>query len=342
MLKKMNIFAAILCTCCFAPIGWAQDTGKLFFQGTLGGKPIWINVQAATIETESGQALSGDLSGVYGYGLYDGRDIYLSGKVDEGGAFNVSEQDAQGKKTASWTGQIDLDLGTLQGNWHNAKNTKSLPINTRLVGMSESISISQAVPRDPDNGINAFQTAASSLTLPYFIDPSDQSLNTAINQTMVDFAKKSLTDKSGFSSETNEVRALTPTFAVIVNRNYGYGFGAAHGGSSSHHRVFTRANALQAWRKLTFADIEGGNPQQCLPQLRAQMITALQKDGASSPEQLEAKEIPSLDFLPTQEGVHFYFGEYSVGSYAEGAHQIYLRYSQTAGCLHKPANYPAQ
>jgi hypothetical protein len=129
---------------------------------------------------------------------------------------------------------------------------------------------------------------------------------------------------------------------VIVNDSYGFGLGAAHGGGSSHHWVFTRANAQQAWRKLTFADIQAGNPQQCLPQLRAQMITALQKDGAGSPEQLEAKEIPSLDFLPTQQGVHFYFGEYLVGSYAEGMHQIYLRYSQTAGCLKKPANYPAQ
>ncbi|MDA3878501.1 MAG: hypothetical protein PF483_15655 [Halothiobacillus sp.] len=198
MLKIINIIAAVLCAFCFAPAGWAQDTSKLFFQGTLGGKPIWIDVQTATIGTETGQVLSGDLSGVYGYGLYDGRDIYLSGKVEEGGAFTVSEQDPHGKKTASWTGKIDLDSGSLQGNWHNAKNTKSLPINTRLVGMSESISISQAVPLDPANGVNAFQTISSSLTLPYFIDPSDQSLNATINKTMIDFAKKNWRIKVAF------------------------------------------------------------------------------------------------------------------------------------------------
>jgi len=290
--------------------------------------------------SEEGPAISGDLSGVYGYGLYDGREIPLSGKANDDGTFTLYELDADGKKTASWTGRIDMDAGTLKGTWHNAANTKTYPIEATLKGMSESIEINQAVPRDPDNGISAYQMASSTLTLPFFLDPSDQGLNATINQKLMAFTQATLKDKSGISAETNEIRALTPNYAVIVKQAWGYGFGAAHGGSSKQHLVFSHSSPQQPWHELTYADISAGNLQQCLPQLRGQMIAELKKAGASMTDQLEAKDIPSLDFLPTQDGIHFYFGEYQVGSYAEGTYQIFLRYSKSQGCLIRPANFP--
>ena len=344
MLKKPMLIAALLGLFSFASTSFAARTDDYFFQGSLVSKPIWINLSAAMAYTETGPEISGDLSGVYGYGLYDGREIRLTGKADDSGNFTLHEQDQDGKQTASWTGQIDMSTGTIKGTWHNAANTKSYPITATLKGMSESIAINQAVPKEPgdDSCCAGFHTASSTLTLPYFIDPEYQGFNRAINQKLLKFTEDALKDKGGYLDERYEIRALAPTYAVILNQVYGYSFGAAHGGSSQQHLVFTRTNPQQAWHQLTFADISAGNPHQCLPKLRALMIAKLQKANAGSPESLEAKDIPNLDFLPSPEGIHFYFSVYQVGSFAEGIHHVLLRYNQTQGCLKRPANYPGQ
>lgn len=114
----------------------AIDFSK-FYQGEIAGRyPIRMQLTRA----------GNELTGTYAY-IKVGKNIPLSGSVDNEGTFSMQETDAQGKVTGVFEGRFYTATG-LSGNWRNPATGKELPFSLQEANhdtISESIALGQGM-----------------------------------------------------------------------------------------------------------------------------------------------------------------------------------------------------
>ena len=123
-------------------------------------------------------------------------------------------------------------------------------------------------------------------------------------------------------------------------KGYGYSEGAAHGGEDERYEFFTRKGGVYMLTELK-EYMNLSTP--CLEKVSKIVVSDLKKQGASAAENgafTSNHGIPCA--LPTPLGINFNYCMYYVGSYTEGAYDVFVNREQLGNCLKYLPRYEAK
>ncbi len=115
MTRPLFVLGCLLCVLC--PV-FARASRHFFYSGSIGNYPVQLDL------TIAGTSLFGD----YSY-LAFGETLKLTGTLDAQGSMLLLEQDARGKRSGRFTGNLSPDKLTFQGTWTSPDGKRKLAIS---------------------------------------------------------------------------------------------------------------------------------------------------------------------------------------------------------------------
>ncbi|GEP09426.1 DUF3298 domain-containing protein [Methylobacterium gnaphalii] len=153
--------------------------------------------------------------------------------------------------------------------------------------------------------------------------PGEQLLNKKADEDVasITYKKDEPDDRSWSNEETWSISYASPDFLSIWSTGYEYS-GGAHGGASGHGlHIDLRTGRIVGFSDLFDAKAQAEIDKSCLKQVKAEKVERGAGDDADDPDL--AKKISEVvkdlsNWSIKEKEASVYFGQYSIGAYAEG------------------------
>ncbi len=340
IVKIKILWAAILIFA--AVIGvTAQSTAKIF-RGFVNGIPVQINL------TRKGSELSGN----YFYSRV-GKEIQLAGKINQDGSFNLTETDADGKKTGEfsgkWTEEAEDNGASLEGEWRKPgdKEPGSFVASEQIIEFSGGAKFVSK------------QFAEKNKTKRFDIDVEYPQLEGANSPSVGNFNQlvkmRAMAGVAGFRKDMLAMSAADLKILPSGTNNYldiGYGIEWANddqisvlftnsdftGGVHPNYNFTVLNYDLKNSREITFAEIFKPKAKY-LKFISDYSIDVLKKrfkengddETIKSGAAAKAENFKSWNLV--KKGLMITFDPYQVASYAEGSQTVIIPYSKLSQIL---------
>lgn len=310
------------------------DFDRTKYTGTLeGGLHITMELSKFTA----------DMSGTYYYS-HVGQPLFLTGQCDPLGTFTLDENDADGKRTGTFSGKV-LDNGArVEGSWLSGDGTKKLSFAARRIALhgdesGSAIAGSQSAETHLDYPVflsafgpayAAVNEAVQAVLRPRFSEYAGQFVSTAAE---LGLDRATITgDGFGQSIHIGDSRILLANDQVVSLLFTVYLYqGGAHGMTMSLPLNLRISKAGDGYKAVPMTLASLLKPGAEAPAaLSALLIEELKKQNASNvadgaikafkPEEMSA-------FTLSAKGATFYFDPYAVASYAEGGFRVFVPFA---------------
>lgn len=155
--------------------------------------------------------------------------------------------------------------------------------------------------------------------------PGERLLNARADEiaAKIDFKKDEPDDRSWSHEESWSISYASPVFLSIWSTGYDYSGGAHGGASGTGIHVDLRSGRIVGFSDLFDAKAASEIDKRCVKQIKAEKVERGNGDDGDDPDLAKkvsevVKDLGNWSIKETQASV--YFGQYSVGSYAEGVY----------------------
>lgn len=332
-----------------------------FYEGDIGGTPFQMNLEYPRPGAAQSEAWIYFTSEYwYPRRVTNGRiPLKTVSPVGDAKQFLLEgtvKFDAQNNRAYKerFSGTWNRDRTEAQGTWSSELNGKALPFHMKLRIQYQAESISFLTP----TAIKDFERRRTfhSTVYPAFTDPTlatlEPTLGVIPTKSGTEGAKQREVENDEETEDALMITWASDEYVFLRQDDSYYGFGAAHPTANTSFSHYKRTeNGFKLVRMGEFLADDG----KCLKQLSDAVVAALEKDDASNPEAgalvkpppppgakrhkaIAVRDNGWSNYLFSPMGVEFFFGQYSIGGYAE-VHDVFIEKARLEKCVKQLLHY---
>jgi hypothetical protein len=219
----------------------------------------------------------------------------------------------------TFDGVTSPDKTDVHGHWKLVKKQKNMSFSMKRLFVYKGIDVS--LPCDEGIDVEPPCTFVFSASFPVIDNPKvDKWITDLVSECGQDVECRNSLEVAWFSKDLLSFRGW----------NWGFSHQMAHGYGYSTYRHYDTAGT--APRPVKFDNFIKTSDS-CLKKISNSIISTLKKQKYSGAEDGEISDADNVKFLPTPSGIQFNFDPYDVGTYLEGAPNVFIERRKLGNCI---------